>query len=402
MTSTQKSFFLVLCLSCALPGTMSAATPFDAAPVSVSPSETGANAGAPTPTTPLPMASDGGSTAEGATLSSPAAQALRHNIDFAYACCEEGKIELAWKALAECDNELTRNQALIRFFGAEVDVLRAQLLQCSTTGMQVPAGHTYARYASGTTPAQPADPNAAPGVTPSEPTKPTADALTNEVRFGINRVRQKIAAKDPTLAASITWLKQRIADLKARNNPGDSGLILEAISAERDAQKVLAQLAPAPGTISETGRQQMASVVTYARNNHRGASDGYCFNAVWGYLSTCGYGKINAWGDLPGMGSGEARFFSEYMNASKAHLDEAGLQRLDTALTPPITNPHDDRIPVGAVIVVAAGSYGTYHKTAGDIVIKVGPSHFINDGPNMDYGTRNTWYGKVLGVYVPR
>jgi hypothetical protein len=51
--------------------------------------------------------------------------------------------------------------------------------------------------------------------------------------------------------------------------------------------------------------------------------------------------------------------------------------------------------------VVAPGSTGTAHATAGDIVIK-GDGRFINDGPNMDYGTKSTWTGKVLGVYIPK
>jgi len=154
--------------------------------------------------------------------------------------------------------------------------------------------------------------------------------------------------------------------------------------------------------ISEKGQRQMADVVDYALRNHRGGSNGDCFNAVWGYLTSSGYGNFKSWGDLPGMGSDEARHFSEFMNRSSANLDEAGLQRLDTAFNPPITSPHDPRIPKGAVIVVAAGSYGTAHPTAGDIVIKAGEGRFINDGPNMNYGTASTWTGKLLGVYIPK
>ena len=154
-------------------------------------------------------------------------------------------------------------------------------------------------------------------------------------------------------------------------------------------------------TISEKGQSQMKSVVDYALYNHQGGSDGKCFNAVWGYLTSSGYGKLDQWGDLPNMGSGEAKDFANYLNSSKANLEEAGLQRLDIAFDPPITNPHDPRIPQGAVIVVAAGSTGTSHDTAGDIVIK-GNGRFINDGPNMDYGTKDTWKGKVLGVYAPK
>jgi hypothetical protein len=159
---------------------------------------------------------------------------------------------------------------------------------------------------------------------------------------------------------------------------------------------------PSGPAVSATGQKQLSDVVAYAKKNHKGASAGQCFNAVWGYLTSSGYGKLKSWGDLPNMKSGEARHFAEYLNGSQAHRDEAGLQRFDTAFNPPITNPHDARIPVGAVIVVAAGSTGTAHPTAGDIVIKAGSGHFINDGPNMDYGTKSGWQGKLLGVYIPR
>lgn len=153
--------------------------------------------------------------------------------------------------------------------------------------------------------------------------------------------------------------------------------------------------------LSTQARQQMARVLQYAKTHHRGASGGFCFNAVWGYLTTCGYGKLKAWGDLPEMKSGEARNFAEFMNASTANQARAGLRRLDRALNPPISSPHDRRIPAGAVIVVAAGSTGTANPTAGDIVLKSDDGRFINDGPNMDYGTPSSWRGRLLGVYVP-
>jgi hypothetical protein len=153
--------------------------------------------------------------------------------------------------------------------------------------------------------------------------------------------------------------------------------------------------------ISSRGKSQMSNVVDYALRNHKGGSNGNCFNAVWGYLTSSGYGKLDQWGDLPNMQSTYAKDFAIYLNARPGNLDEAGLQRLDTAYDPPITNPHDSRIPKGAVIVVAPGSTGTAHATAGDIVIK-GDGRFINDGPNMDYGTKSTWTGKVLGVYIPK
>lgn len=157
-------------------------------------------------------------------------------------------------------------------------------------------------------------------------------------------------------------------------------------------------------SISPNGRDQMNRVVQYARTHNAGATDGNCFNYVWRYLTSSGYGKLNGWNDLPAMPSGYARNFAEYMNASPSHLAEAGLQRLDTALSPPITNPHDPRVPPGAVVVVGPGSTGTAHPTAGDITIRgASPREFINDG-NMGQwmGTRDSWRGRVLGIYVPR
>lgn len=153
--------------------------------------------------------------------------------------------------------------------------------------------------------------------------------------------------------------------------------------------------------ISERGKTQMARIVEYARNNNTGRSGGMCFNAVWGYMTSSGYGNLNDWNDLPEMGDDEARHLSEYLNGAQSRLDEAGLQRIDNSLTPPITNPHDPRIPDGAIIVVSAGSTGTAHPTAGDVVVKAG-DRFINDGPNMNYGTRETWRGNILGIYIPK
>ena len=136
--------------------------------------------------------------------------------------------------------------------------------------------------------------------------------------------------------------------------------------------------------------------------NNRGSSNGDCFHFVWKYLSSSGYGKIRSWGIYQICKSGEARHFAEYMNSSPKHLVEAGFQRLDVGtFSKPITNPHDSRIPEGAVIVVGPDSTGTNHKTAGDIVIKGRNGRFINDGPNMDYGTKEAGEERCC-VYIPK
>jgi len=163
-----------------------------------------------------------------------------------------------------------------------------------------------------------------------------------------------------------------------------------------------APVAGGPVAISDRGRAQMSALVQHARANHSGASRGRCMEYVWRYMTTSGYGKLDNWGDLPRMDGALARGLPDYLNASPAHLKEAGLQRLDTATSPRITNPHDSRIPPGAIIVVAPGSTGTAHPTAGDIVVKgTRPGEFINDGPRMNYGSQGSWHGRILGVYVP-
>ncbi len=194
----------------------------------------------------------------------------------------------------------------------------------------------------------------------------------------------------------------------AADKQTEAAKLAEAAKKAEEAKKAeAAKLAEAanqknPLKISAAAQKQMNAVVAYAKANNTGASKGQCFAAVWGYLTKSGYGKLNDWKDLPDMGDGEARCFPEFLNASQKNLDEAGLKRLDNTLTPPITSPHDKRIPKGAVIVVGPGSTGTSHATAGDIVIKAGEGHFINDGPNMNYGTSASWEGKILGVYIPK
>jgi uncharacterized protein YraI len=151
------------------------------------------------------------------------------------------------------------------------------------------------------------------------------------------------------------------------------------------------------GSISSRGQDQMSRVVTYADRNHSGGSRGRCFQYVWGYLWKSGYGNIDSYNDAPDMGSAEARMFAEYMNRGN-NAQTWGLQRLS------LTNPYD--APRGAVVVVAAGSPGTAHPTAGDIAIAAGGGRFINDGPNMGYGGSRQAFvnggGRVLGIYVPR
>ena len=250
--------------------------------------------------------------------------------------------------------------------------------------------------------------------------KELARLLINEVNFGVQSFYQKKidGSSDEELQLTSAWTREWLDKLKditlasaqfkklavsfeqGARQSAQTGQSADA-SQSADADKPESTAEKPQYVISDLGRQQMERVVKHAMGNHRGASRGFCFNAVWGYLSKSGYGNIRSWGDLPRMQSGLARYFSDFMNAGQGNLNEAGLQRLDKMLQPPIVNPHDKRIPVGAVIVVAAGSTGTSNPVAGDIVIK-GNGRFINDGPDMWYGEPGTWRGKLLGVYVPR
>jgi peptidoglycan hydrolase-like protein with peptidoglycan-binding domain len=150
--------------------------------------------------------------------------------------------------------------------------------------------------------------------------------------------------------------------------------------------------------ISAQGREQMRKLLEYADSHNTGASRGRCFEYVWKYMTSngAGYGKIRNYNDASDMPSTYARNFAEYMN-SNGNAERWGLRKLN------ITNPYD--APKGAIVVVAPGSPGTAHPTAGDIAIAAGNGRFVNDGPNMGYGDPASFLrngGRVLGVYVPR
>jgi uncharacterized protein YraI len=151
------------------------------------------------------------------------------------------------------------------------------------------------------------------------------------------------------------------------------------------------------GNVSARGQDQMRRIIAYADAHNSGSSAGRCFEFVWRYLAESGYGLIDDFNDASDMPSAFARNFAEYMNAN-GNAARWGLQRL------PLDNPYD--APAGAVVVVAAGSPGTAHPTAGDIAIAAGGGRFINDGPRMGYGGSRQAFvnggGRVLGIYVPR
>jgi len=150
------------------------------------------------------------------------------------------------------------------------------------------------------------------------------------------------------------------------------------------------------GRGSRQAARQMRDVIDYAYRNNSGASRGRCFEYVWRYLTSSGYGRLDNYYDAPDMPSAYARNFAEYMNRN-GNAARWGLVRL------PISNPYD--APAGAVVVVAPGSPGTSHPIAGDIAIAAGGGRFINDGPYMGYGGSRGAFtyggGRVLGIYVP-
>jgi peptidoglycan hydrolase-like protein with peptidoglycan-binding domain len=140
---------------------------------------------------------------------------------------------------------------------------------------------------------------------------------------------------------------------------------------------------------------QMSRLESTADNVASRRPGGACYRAVKHHITNAGgYGNIrNIYTDRRFASfQGEARNFAECVNQNPARF---GLERLG------ITNPYD--APTGALVVVAAGSPGTHHATAGDITVKGPGDAFYNDG-NMSYRGRSAWppnRGGVLGVYRP-
>ena len=142
-------------------------------------------------------------------------------------------------------------------------------------------------------------------------------------------------------------------------------------------------------------RQRMLGVARSASAGRR--PDGRCYFHVCHFFIQCGgYGKIkNPYTQFPSSALPEAHDFADLMNSrGPAHF---GLERLS------IHNPYD--APAGAIVVVAAGSPGTHHPTAGDIAIAGGDGAFYNGGL-MGYGGRAGWdasrRARLLGCYIPR
>jgi hypothetical protein len=149
---------------------------------------------------------------------------------------------------------------------------------------------------------------------------------------------------------------------------------------------------------SRDGAAQRSKMLGIARSGSVGRRpDGKCYYHVCQFLIQCGgYGKIkNPYSQFPSQYLPEAHGFADLMNSrGPAHF---GLERLS------MSSPYS--APAGAIVVVAAGSPGTAHPTAGDIAIADGNGHFYNGGM-MGYSGPAGWSAssraKLLGVYIPK
>lgn len=148
--------------------------------------------------------------------------------------------------------------------------------------------------------------------------------------------------------------------------------------------------------VGEHGKTQMKNVLdTAARGAGHKRPGGWCYRAVKKFIAQTpgGYGGLNA-SNIHTIPQARARDFADYMNRND-NAAKHGLRKLDLA------NPYD--APPGALVVVAPGTPGTHHPTAGDITIAAGHGRFFNDG-NMGYGGPGNFppgNRHVLGIYVP-
>lgn len=148
---------------------------------------------------------------------------------------------------------------------------------------------------------------------------------------------------------------------------------------------------------SRDGARDRAKMLSIARSQSAGRRpDGRCYYHVCQFLVQCnGYGKItNPYKQFPSSALPEAHNFADFVNSTGPH--RWGLEKLS------VHSPYD--APSGSIVVVAAGSPGTAHPTAGDIAIADGHGAFFNGGM-MGYSGRAGWAAsrsaRLLGVYIP-
>jgi hypothetical protein len=152
------------------------------------------------------------------------------------------------------------------------------------------------------------------------------------------------------------------------------------------------EIAPA----SRNASAQMSRLESVADNVASRRPHGGCYAAVKRHISNAGgYGNIrNIYTDRRFSSfQGYAKDFAHCVDQDPARF---GLEKLS------VSNPYD--APLGAIVVVAPGSPGTHHPTAGDITVRGPGDAFYNDGA-MNYHGRAAWpprHGGVLGVYRPK
>jgi peptidoglycan hydrolase-like protein with peptidoglycan-binding domain len=142
--------------------------------------------------------------------------------------------------------------------------------------------------------------------------------------------------------------------------------------------------------ISARGRQQMEALMNVAKAGSAGRRpDGMCLKHVGDFLDRVSYGKIGH-GAAPRLPM--AKDFGNWLNAN---YKSKGLKKLN------LDNPY--KAPPGAIVVVRAGTPGTHHPTAGDIVVVGKNGHFYNGGEMGYGGSQNFPKGNhhVIGIFVP-
>jgi hypothetical protein len=168
-----------------------------------------------------------------------------------------------------------------------------------------------------------------------------------------------------------------------------------------DAHTLRLLTANPPGSVegeSRDGAAQRAKMLGVARSGSAGRRpDGRCYFHVCQFFIQCGgYGKItNPYNQFSSKDLPVAHNFADLMNAGGAR--RFGIERMS------MSNPYD--APAGSIVVVAAGSPGTAHPTAGDIAVADGHGNFYNGGM-MSYSGRAGWAAspraRLLGVYIPK
>jgi peptidoglycan hydrolase-like protein with peptidoglycan-binding domain len=184
--------------------------------------------------------------------------------------------------------------------------------------------------------------------------------------------------------------KKAVADFQ-RSEHLDVGDSLGSVGPKTLAAMEKAAKAGGVDGISAKGRHQMEALLNIAQRDSAGKRpDGKCLWHVGNYLDRTAYGKVGN-GQSPRLPM--ARDYGNWLNQ---HYKEKGLKKLN------LDNPY--KAPPGAIVVVRAGTPGTHHPTAGDIVVVGKNGHFYNGGEMGYGGSQNFPKGNhhVIGIFVPQ